>query len=110
MARILTAAAYAMHNMPLGAKFTAPVLTDADAYDVAGYLVSQDRPAKSDLDKDYPIRLQKPVDAPYGPYGDGFTQAQHALGPFDPIRARVRELTESNAPSDPGGPDNGSRL
>jgi thiosulfate dehydrogenase len=109
MARILTAAAYALHNMPLGTKFTAPVLTDADAYDVAGYLVSQDRPVKSDLDKDYPIRLQKPVDAPYGPYADGFTQAQHALGPFDPIRARVRELTEAAAP-DPGGPDNGSQL
>jgi thiosulfate dehydrogenase len=39
-----------MHNMPLGAKFDAPVLTDADAYDVAGCLVSQDRPIKSDLD------------------------------------------------------------
>ena len=110
MARILTAAAYAMHNMPLGTTFSAPVLTDVDAYDVAGYLVSQDRPVKSDLDKDYPIRLQKPVDAPYGPYGDGFTQAQHALGPFGPIRARVQELTEATAPTDPGGPDNGSRL
>jgi thiosulfate dehydrogenase len=110
MARVLTAAAYAMHNMPLGTRFNAPVLTDADAYDVGGYLVSQDRPAKSDLDKDFPIRLQKPVDTPYGPYGDGFSQAQHALGPFGPIRARVRELTESAAPTDPGGPDNGSGL
>ena len=53
MARILIAAAYAMHNMPLGTKFTAPLLTDDDAYDVAGYLVSQDRPVKSDLEKDY---------------------------------------------------------
>jgi thiosulfate dehydrogenase len=110
MARILIAAAYAMHNMPLGTKFTAPLLTDDDAYDVAGYLVSQDRPVKSDLEKDYPIRLQKPVDSPYGPYGDGFTQAQHALGPFGPIRARVRELTEATAPTDSGGPDNGSGL
>jgi len=110
MARILTAAAYAMHNMPLGTKFNAPVLTDADAYDVAGYLVSQNRPVKSDLENDYPIRLQKPVDTPYGPYGDGFTWAEHALGPFGPIRARVRELTEASALTDPGGPDNGSRL
>jgi thiosulfate dehydrogenase len=98
-----------MHNMPLGAKFDAPVLTDADAYDVAGYLVSQDRPIKSDLDKDFPVPLRKPVDTPYGPYDDGFTQAQHALGPFAPIHARVRELTEPSAAT-AGGPDNGSGL
>jgi thiosulfate dehydrogenase len=44
MSRILTAAAYAMHNMPIGTNFDAPVLSDEDAYDVAGYLVSQERP------------------------------------------------------------------
>jgi thiosulfate dehydrogenase len=110
MARILTAAAYVMHAMPLGTRFDAPVLTDADAYDVAGYLVSQERPARSGLDKDFPDRLQKPVDAPYGPYADGFTREQHTLGPFGPIRARVRELTEASAPTEPGGPDDGSGL
>ena len=41
MSRLLTAAAYALHNMPLGTKFDAPVLTDEQAYDVAGYIVSQ---------------------------------------------------------------------
>ena len=101
MARLLTAAAYAMHTMPLGTAFSAPLLTDVDAYDVAGYLVSQDRPAKRDLDKDFPIRLQKPVDTPYGPYGDGFSQAQHTLGPFAPIRTRVRDLTGTGATSAP---------
>ena len=74
-----------------------------DAYDVAGYVVSQQRPEKRDLDKDFPIRLQKPIDTPYGPYADGFTQSQHTLGPF--ARLRVREMTGA---SDPGGPDNGS--
>jgi len=92
MSRILTAAAYAKHNMPLGARFDAPFLTDEQAYDVAGYIVTQSRPVKPDLDKDYPIRLQKPVDAPYGPYADGFPVAQHRLGPFGPIRAKVKEL------------------
>ena len=92
MSRILTAAAYAKHNMPLGAKFDAPFLADEQAYDVAGYIVTQSRPVKPDLDKDYPIRLQKPVDAPYGPYADGFPAAQHRLGPFGPIRAKVKEL------------------
>ena len=28
MSRLLTVAAYAMHNMPLGTTFNAPVLTD----------------------------------------------------------------------------------
>lgn len=46
MNRVLTAAAYAMHNMPFGTTFT--VLTDDDAYDVAAYLVSQTRPQKRD--------------------------------------------------------------
>jgi thiosulfate dehydrogenase len=44
------------------------MLTDEQAYDVAGYIVSQDRPKKANLDEDFPIRLQRPVDTPYGPY------------------------------------------
>jgi thiosulfate dehydrogenase len=92
MSRLLTAAAYAKHNMPLGTRFDAPLLTDEEVYDVAGYIVSQKRPQKPGLDKDYPVRLQKPVDTPYGPYADGFPAEQHKLGPFGPIRAKVREL------------------
>src|SRR6516165_3029363 len=53
MSRLLTAAAYAMHNMPLGITFDMPVLTDEEAYDVAGYLVSRERPDKANLDKDF---------------------------------------------------------
>jgi thiosulfate dehydrogenase len=48
MARLLTVAAYAMHNMPLGTTFNAPVLTDKQAYDVAGYIVTRDRPKKGE--------------------------------------------------------------
>ena len=108
MSRILTAAAYAMHNMPFGTTFDTPVLSDDDAYDVAGYIISQDRPKKANLEKDFPIRLEKPVDTPYGPYADGFSQAQHKLGPFAPIRARVQELAKGTATRKAGGPDNGS--
>jgi thiosulfate dehydrogenase len=93
MARVLAAAAFVRHNMPLGTTFDIPVLSDADAYDVAAYINSLDRPAAAiDLDKDYPNRMQKPVDAPYGPYVDGFTAEQHKYGPFSPIRAKLREL------------------
>jgi thiosulfate dehydrogenase len=108
MSRILTAAAYAKHNMPLGARFDAPFLTDEQAYDVAGYIVTQSRPVKTDLDKDYPIRLQKPVDAPYGPYADGFPAAQHRLGPFGPIRAKVKELGAVSQSSNGSASENAS--
>jgi thiosulfate dehydrogenase len=108
MARLLTAAAYAMHNMPLGTAFSAPVLSDEEAYDVAGYIVSRQRPNKSALDKDFPVRLQKPIDTPYGPYADDFNLEQHKYGPFGPIRAKVQELAAVSHTSNAGEPDNGS--
>jgi thiosulfate dehydrogenase len=108
MSRLLTAAAYAKHNMPLGTRFDAPLLTDEEAYDVAGYIVGQQRPEKADLEKDYPVRLQKPVDSPYGPYADGFPAEQHRFGPFGPIRAKVRELAAASRIANAGAPDNGS--
>jgi len=92
MTRILTAAAFVRHNMPFGVTFDSPLLSDADAYDVAAYMNSLDRPVRPNLDKYFPNKLQKPVDTPYGPYADGFPPEQHKYGPFDPIRARVREL------------------
>ena len=109
MSRLLTAAAYAKHNMPLGTKFDAPLLTDAEAYDVAGYMASQKRPEKANLEKDFPIRLQKPIDTAYGPHADGFPAEQHRLGPFGPIRAKVKELAAESRTANAGGPDNGSQ-
>jgi thiosulfate dehydrogenase len=98
MARLLAAAAFIRNNMPFGTTYAAPALSDEDAYDIAGYINSAERPQKADLARDYPNRLQKPVDAPYGPYADDFSPAQHKLGPFDPIRARLKELTISAVP------------
>jgi thiosulfate dehydrogenase len=109
MSRLLTAAAYALHNMPLGTTFGAPVLTDEQAYDVAGYIISQSRPEKANLDKDFPVRLQKPIDTPYGPFADGFPAEQHRLGPFGPIRAKVKKLAAESRTANAGDPDNGSR-
>jgi thiosulfate dehydrogenase len=108
MNRVLTAAAYAMHNMPFGTRFDAPMLTDEQAYDVAGYIVSQDRPKKASLDEDFPIRLQKPIDTPYGPYVDDFSAKQHTLGPFAQIRAKVKELAVESRTTNAGEPDNGT--
>jgi len=108
MSRLLTAAAYAMHNMPIGTTFNAPVLTDEEAYDVAAYIISQKRPEMANLDKDFPTRLQKPIDTPYGPYVDGFSPEEHKFGPFGPIRAKVHELAAVSHTVNAGEPDNGS--
>jgi thiosulfate dehydrogenase len=92
MTRVLTAAAFVRHNMPFGVTFDAPMLSDADSYDVAAYMNSLERPIRPNLERDFPNKLQKPVDTPYGPYADDFPPEQHRYGPFDPIRAKVREL------------------
>jgi thiosulfate dehydrogenase len=99
MTRLLNAAAFAKQNMPLGTTFEAPTLTDEEAYDVAGFINSRPRPQKVDLDKDFPNRLQKPVDAPYGPYVDGFSVEQHTYGPYEAIRAKLKELAAQSRQS-----------
>jgi thiosulfate dehydrogenase len=37
--------------------------------------------------KDWPDISKKPIDHPFGPYADGFSEKQHKLGPFKPIAA-----------------------
>jgi thiosulfate dehydrogenase len=98
MSRLLSAAAFIKSNMPFGTTYATPSLSDADAYDVAGFINGAERPQRANLDKDFPNRLQKPVDTAYGPYADDFGPAQHKLGPFDPIRAKLKELTAQTPP------------
>jgi thiosulfate dehydrogenase len=97
MARLLTAAAFIKNNMPFGTTYADPVLSDEEAYDVAGFVISAERPEKTGLAADFPNRLQKPVDAPYGPYADELSATLHKLGPFDAIRAKVKELNAQEA-------------
>lgn len=94
MARLINAANFVHANMPNGTSYLAPNLTPEEAWDVAAFVLSQPRPHKEGLDKDFPDLLTKPVDAPYGPYADGFGAAQHKLGPFGPIRAALQRLKE----------------
>lgn len=82
MTRILTAARFIKARMPLGK----PDLTDSEAYDVAAYMNSHERPQRANLEVDYPDLKRKPVDSPYPPYADEFPIEQHRLGPFQPIR------------------------
>jgi thiosulfate dehydrogenase len=92
MARLITAANFIHFNMPHGADYLNPQLTPEQAWDVAAYVISQPRPHKAGLDKDFPNLLEKPADTPYGPYADGFSEQQHKYGPFAPIRAAIARL------------------
>jgi thiosulfate dehydrogenase len=92
MARLITAANFIHFNMPHGVDYLNPQLSPEQAWDIAAYVVSQPRPRKAGLDKDFPDLLEKPVDAPYGPYADGFSEQQHKYGPFAPIRAAIAKL------------------
>lgn len=83
--RLSRFAGYVKANMPLGATFENPMVSDEDAWDVAAYVNSMARPAK-DLSKDWPDISKKPVDHPFGPFADGFSEEQHKFGPFKPIR------------------------
>lgn len=83
--RLSRFAGYVRANMPLGATFENPLISDEDAWDVAAYVNSMDRPTK-DLSGDWPDISKKPVDHPFGPFADEFPEAQHKYGPFKPIR------------------------
>ena len=92
MGRLITAANFIHFNMPDGTDYLNPQLASEEAWDVAAYVLSQPRPHKAGLDKDYPDPLQKPIDTPYGPYADGFSEQQHKYGPFGPIREAIARL------------------
>jgi thiosulfate dehydrogenase len=68
-----------------------PVLTVEESWDVAAYVNSQPRPNK-DLSGDWPDISKKPIDHPFGPYADGFSEVQHKFGPFPPITAKREQL------------------
>lgn len=85
--RLSRFAAYAKANMPFGASFEAPQLSDEEAWDVAAFVNSQPRPAHPFLKTDWPDIAKKPFDHPFGPYKDTFPEAQHKYGPFGDIVA-----------------------
>jgi len=88
MHRLITAAEFIKANMPFQqATYDKPVLTDEEAYHVAAYINSFDRPLKSDPELDFPKKELKPVSTPYGPWTDNFSADQHKYGPFQPIMA-----------------------
>jgi thiosulfate dehydrogenase len=101
MARLITAAEFIHSNMPNGTSYDQPALSESDAWDVAAFVESMQRPHKTDLEKDYPIRTEKPVDAAYGPFADGFEMKAHKYGPFGPIRDKLKAMKNIAVPASP---------
>lgn len=87
-------AGYVKYNMPLGASFENPQLTDEEAWDLAAFVNSQTRPTK-DLSKDWPKIAEKPIDHPFGPFSDNFSEEQHKWGPFKPIADAKKKEKEA---------------
>ena len=92
--RISSFAKYVKYNMPQGATYKSTQLTDEEAWDVAAFVVSQTRP-HINVPKDWPDISKKPVDHPFGPYADAFTEKQHKYGPFKPIVAEQKKREEA---------------
>jgi len=77
-------AGFIKNNMPNGINYHMPTLTNQASWDVAAFINSQPRPSK-DKSKDWPVLSSKPIDYPFGPYSDSFSDIQHKYGPFEPI-------------------------
>jgi thiosulfate dehydrogenase len=93
--RLSNIAKYVKYNMPQGATHHSPQLSDEEAWDVAAFVISKDRPHLK-VPKDWPDITTKPVDLPFGPYADAFTEKQHKYGPFQPIIDAQKKISKAN--------------
>ena len=84
--RLSRLAGYVKYNMPFAANSTEPQLSDEEAWDVAAFINSQQRPEKL-FAYDWPNINKKPFDHPFGPYADSFPELRHKYGPFAAIKA-----------------------
>ncbi|KIA88934.1 cytochrome C [Pedobacter kyungheensis] len=83
--RLSNFAGYIKNNMPYGASYENQLLSDEESWDLAAFVNSQSRPHK-DQQRDWSDISKKPIDFPFGPYTDQFTEVQHKYGPFSPIK------------------------
>jgi thiosulfate dehydrogenase len=83
--RITRFAGYVKLNMPFDAPHNARSITDDEAWDVAAFVNSRPRPGRK-YPNDWLNIAGKPIDHPFGPYADNFSEAQHKYGPFEPIK------------------------
>lgn len=87
MHRVIKQAQWLKANMPYDkATADAPVLTDADALDIASFINSDQlhkRPNPKTFD--YPHPEEKAIDYAHAPFVDPFSEEQHRVGPWQPI-------------------------
>jgi len=87
MHRVIKQAQWLKSNMPYDkATADAPVLTDAEALDIAAFVNSDkihQRPNPKTFD--YPHPEEKAIDYAHAPFVDPFTEEQHRIGPWQPI-------------------------
>jgi thiosulfate dehydrogenase len=83
--RLSYLAGFIKNNMPFGISWQNPELNDEEAWDVAAYIASQPRPVKV-FAHDWANVAKKPVDYPFGPYADSFSETQHKYGPFGEMK------------------------
>lgn len=89
MYRLTRFAGYIKSNMPnLTSSYEKPTLTDEEAWDIAAFVNSLPRPDKK-FKNDWPDISKKPVDHPFGPFADAYSEWQHKYGPF-------KEITEAS--------------
>lgn len=89
MYRLGNLAGFVKNNMPYGATYESPQLSDEECWNVAAFINTQPR-VHRDQRNDYADLAKKPIDAPFGPYIDTFGERQHKLGPFRPIIAYLK--------------------
>ena len=87
MHRVIKQAQWLKANMPYdSAKWFAPILSDAEALDLAAYVnddIQHTRPSPATLD--YPNAKEKAIDYAHAPFADTFSEASHKFGPYQPI-------------------------
>lgn len=93
--RITRLVHFIKHNMPYNPLQPAQELTGEEAWDVAAFVISMPRPKKF-FPNDWPDISTKPVDHPFGPYTDSFSEQQHKFGPFTAIK-KVKEKAQKKA-------------
>lgn len=80
--RVSKMAGFVQNNMPYPMTYKTAILSDEQAWDVAAYVNSRERPFL-DHSNDYAADIsKKPFDFPFGPYADNFSEAQHKFGPY----------------------------
>jgi thiosulfate dehydrogenase len=94
--RISNFAKYIKYNMPLGASHESSLLTDEETWDIAAFVNSQSRPHKN-TPNDWPDISKKPIDHPFGPYKDNFSEKQHKYGPFKPIQNAHKKIEQEKS-------------